>query len=61
LIKANEILLKIDPSDYQLAITQAETEIEAAKVQLAQIDIQESNARASLAIERQALKIAEET
>ena len=59
LIKANEILLKIDPSDYQLAITQAETEIEAAKVQLAQIDMQESNARASLAIERQALKIAE--
>jgi multidrug resistance efflux pump len=38
LIKANEILLKIDPIDYQLAITQAETEIEAAKVQLAQIE-----------------------
>jgi len=57
LINAGEILLKLDPSDYKLAIAYAETEIENAKVQLAQVDIQEENAKASLTIERQALKI----
>jgi len=57
LINAGEILLKIDPSDYKLAIAQAKAGIDGAKVQMAQIDVQERNARASLAIERQALKI----
>jgi len=60
LINADEILMKLDPSDYKLAIAYAETEIENARVQLAQVDIHEENAKASLAIERQVLKIAED-
>ncbi len=59
LIRQGEILLQIDPRDYELAITQAETGLEAIRVQLAQIDVQESNAKALLEIEQQALKVAE--
>jgi multidrug efflux system membrane fusion protein len=58
LINADEILVKLDPSDYELAIAYAETEIESVNVQLAQVDVHEGNDKASLAIERQALKIA---
>ncbi len=60
LIRAGEVLLKIDPSDYELAIVQAETAIESTRVQLAQVDVQEQNARTSLQIEQQALKITED-
>ncbi|MEN8213047.1 MAG: efflux RND transporter periplasmic adaptor subunit [Pseudomonadota bacterium] len=60
LIRVGEVLLKIDPSDYELAIVQAETAIESTGVQLAQVDVQEQNARASLEIEQQALKITED-
>lgn len=60
LIHKDEVLLKIDPADYELAITQAETGIESAQVQLAQIDIQEENSKLSLSIERQSLKLGEE-
>ena len=60
LINADEILVKLDPSDYELAIAYAETEIESANVQLAQVDVHEGNDKASLAIERQALKIAKD-
>jgi len=60
LIRAGEVLLKIDPSDYELAIVQAETAIDSTRVQLAQVDVQEQNARASLQIEQQALKITED-
>lgn len=58
LINADEILVKLDPSDYELAIAYAETEIESVNVQLAQVDVHEGNDKASLAIERRALKIA---
>ena len=60
LINADEILVKLDPSDYELAIAYAETEIESANIQLAQVDVHEGNDKASLAIERQALKIAKD-
>ena len=60
LIRTGEVLLKIDPSDYELAIVQAETAIESTRVALAQIDVQEQNANASLQIEQQALKITED-
>ncbi len=59
LIRTGEVLLKIDPSDYKLAIVQAETAIQSTGVQLSQIDLQEQNAKASLQIEQQALKITE--
>jgi len=60
LINANEVLLKLDPSDHELAIARAETDIESSRIQLAHVDVQEANAKASLTIERKALKIAQE-
>jgi len=59
MIPAGSVLLKIDPSDYELAIAQAETAIEASKAQLADSRIREKNAKASLKIEQQALSIGE--
>jgi len=58
LIKQGEELLKIDPRNYELAITQAETGLESIRVQLAQVDVLESNAEALLVIEKQALTLA---
>lgn len=58
LIRQDELLLRIDPRDYELAIAQAETGLESIRVQLAQIDVQEANAKALLEIEQQALKVA---
>lgn len=60
LIKQGEVLLRIDPRDYELAITQAQTGIEAIAVQQSQVDVQEDNAKALLKIEQQALALAEE-
>ncbi len=58
LIKQGEVLLKIDPRDYELAIIQAETGLESIRVQLAQIDVLEANAEALLVIEKEALRLA---
>ncbi|MCF6283177.1 MAG: biotin/lipoyl-binding protein [Candidatus Polarisedimenticolaceae bacterium] len=59
LIKQGEVLLQIDPRDYELAIAQAETGLEAIRVQQAQVDVQEANAEALLVIERESLALAE--
>lgn len=59
LIKQGEVLLEIDPSDYELAITQAETGLESIRVQRAQVDMQQANAEALLVIEQEALALAE--
>jgi RND family efflux transporter MFP subunit len=58
LIREGEVLLQIDPRDYKLAVTQAETGLEVIRVQQAQIDVQEGNAEALLEIEQQALELA---
>ncbi len=59
IITANEILLTIDPSDYELAIAQIDSSIDSIKAQLAETTIKEQNARSSLKIEQEALKSAE--
>lgn len=59
LIKQGEVLLQIDPSDYELAITQAEAGLESIRVQQAQVDVQLANAEALLVIEKEALALAE--
>ena len=56
-VAAGQFLLQIDPSDYELAMTQVDTELEATRARLAEIDVQEANSKASLAIEQQALEI----
>lgn len=57
IIQAGEVLLRIDPRDYQLKIAQAETAIDAIQAQIAEIGVREKNSRASLKIEQENLTI----
>jgi multidrug efflux pump subunit AcrA (membrane-fusion protein) len=59
-IKKGEALLRIDPRDYELALAKAEAQLEAAQVELKELEIEETNAKASLAIEQRALKLSEQ-
>ena len=59
-IQEGEVVLKIDPSDYELAIERAKTNIQAGEAQLAESKVKEKNAKSSLKIEEQALRIAQD-
>jgi RND family efflux transporter MFP subunit len=59
-IREGEVVLKIDPSDYELAIGQAKTSIQAGEAQLAENKVKQNNAQSSLKIEQEALRIAQE-
>lgn len=56
-LKKGDIVLKIDPADYDLAIAQAHTNIEAVKAQLADLDLRKTNTETLLEIEMQALEL----
>jgi len=58
-IKAGEVVLKIDPREYELAVSQLEAEIAQNEANLAELDIQEQNDRASLQIEQTSLELAQ--
>lgn len=55
---ANDHVLKIDPREYELIISQLEAEIAEVQAQLAELETQEENDRASLAIEQASLALA---
>ena len=55
---AGTVLLRIDRTDYDLALARAQADILATEAQLAEIEARETNTGASLAIERQALELA---
>jgi RND family efflux transporter MFP subunit len=59
LIPAGEVLLRIDPTDYELAVAQTRADIRSLEVQLAELETKEANARASLKIEQDKLKLRE--
>jgi RND family efflux transporter MFP subunit len=59
ILEAGTQLLKIDPTDYQLAIAQTEADIQAAEAQLLELQAKERNTRASLRIEQEALTLGE--
>lgn len=52
IVPAGTLLFRIDPVDYELQLAQAQAE-------LAELDVQETNARASLAIDQRNLRLAE--
>ncbi len=56
-MRAGTLLLRIDPRDFELAIAQGVADIEAARAQLAEVEVREANARASLAIEEDSLAL----
>ncbi len=59
IIGKDEVLLRIDPTSYKLAITQAEANIRAAKAQVREMDAREQNTHASLKIEQRGQTLAE--
>ncbi|EMI22973.1 RND family efflux transporter MFP subunit [Rhodopirellula maiorica SM1] len=56
-VSKNQLLLKIDPTEYQYAVAQLEAEIEQAKALIEELTRTEENLQASLKIERDALSV----
>jgi len=56
-LNKGDVVLIIDPSDYELAIEQANTNIEATQTQIADIDVKETTTRKLLKIEEKALAL----
>ncbi len=59
LMAMNEVLLRIDPTEYELLVSQRRANLQSAEAQLAQLEVEEANQRANLEIERRALALAE--
>jgi len=59
MLKGGEVLLRIDPTEYQLAIAQLEADIAQATAQLEELAVKETNDQASLKIEEASLGLAE--
>jgi multidrug efflux system membrane fusion protein len=57
ILEADTLVLRIDPTDYELAIAQAEADILATEAQLQELDAKEANTRSSLKIEQAALAL----
>ncbi len=57
-IRKGEMLMKIDPARYDLAIARQEASLESIKAQLAELDVNEKNLKASLEIEEKNLALA---
>ncbi|MHA1152331.1 MAG: hypothetical protein ACTSQ7_06630 [Alphaproteobacteria bacterium] len=54
-LNAGTVILRVDPTDYELAATRIRSTLESTAAQLAELDIREVNTMASLEIERRAL------
>ena len=58
IVAEGEILLRIDPTDYELAVQRIDGEIRGARAALAELDVEQTNIRSSLAIDVGALDLA---
>jgi multidrug efflux pump subunit AcrA (membrane-fusion protein) len=57
ILPAGAVLLRLAPVDFNLAIAQANANIRAAQARLTELDVAESNQRAALEIEQEALEV----
>lgn len=57
ILPSGAVLLRLSPVDFNLAIAQANANIRAARARLAELDVAESNQRAALEIEQEALAV----
>jgi len=57
ILDAGSLILRIDPTDYELAIAQAEADIQATLAQLDELDAKATNTEASLKIEQASLAL----
>ena len=60
-IKAGEEVLRIDPTEYELAVARLEADIDQVNAQLAELETKEQNYQASLKIEQRSLELAKKT
>lgn len=59
MFQADEVLLRIDPTEYELAIARFEADIARTSAELEELDLKEANERDSLDIEQSSLALAE--
>jgi RND family efflux transporter MFP subunit len=59
LVEAGELLLRIDPAEYDLAIAQLAADVAQIEAEREELGVQEANDRASLEIEETSLRLAE--
>ncbi|MBN1852850.1 MAG: efflux transporter periplasmic adaptor subunit [Pirellulales bacterium] len=59
MLQEGEVLLRIDPVEYELAVAQFEADIAQATAQLEELTVKETNDQASLEIEQASLQLAE--
>ncbi len=59
LLASGEVILRIDPTDYELAVESARARIRGAEAQIAELEVREENTRRSLEIEQRGLSLAE--
>ena len=50
-------IIRIDPEDYEIAVRQAKANLDSAHAKLAELEIQQQNAQASLKIEKRSLEL----
>lgn len=60
LIPAGVVILRIDPTDFQLAAESTEARIRGAEAELAELEVSEANSQRALEIETRALELAEQ-
>jgi RND family efflux transporter MFP subunit len=60
IVKMGTVLLEIDTQDYELAVAVNASAIQQIEAQLLELEAQEENTRASLAIEQRSLELAEQ-
>lgn len=58
-LEAGTVILRVDPTDYELAIARIQSGLESVAAQLAELEIRETNTQALLKIERRALALAD--
>ena len=57
-VKQGEVLLRIDPEDYQIALDQHHAEAQAIRAQIAEVERTRANSEASLEVEKRSLELA---
>lgn len=59
-MQAGTLILRIDPTDYELAVARIDSNLESTEAELAQLAIRQANIESSLKIERRSLILARE-
>ncbi len=61
IIEAQSLLLKIDPSEYQLAVARLEAGLEETRAKISELDMEEKNTGQLLTIEKRSLELARQS